>query len=378
MRLIFSRSRTAFTLIELLVVIAIIAILIGLLLPAVQKLRETAARLQCQNNLKQLALAMHTYEGTNRTLPTGWVTSKSGTPVPGTNCLAYPSLTPCPGWTWSTLILPYIEQQGLYQLFNPDTTTPGPPPPGGGANPVPNVLADGATYKMGNGTVIATATFQTSLPVYQCPSDTGPLLNPWFGSSSGSTDGNYAKMNYVINRYVCGPDARWNATDFNNGVVVSYKTNPYAVGQIPDGSSNTILLGERDTVYNVGGTAFIRNNLTTAAVEGRPGYTINPRPMDTYQGSYAGGQTNCAKCPEPHYLSSDGNRLAFSSLHTGGCNFAFCDGSVRFVSNSVSSDPLGNTAQYPIDSHFQTTWFSYTLNLLCIANDGYPLQGVDY
>jgi prepilin-type N-terminal cleavage/methylation domain-containing protein/prepilin-type processing-associated H-X9-DG protein len=375
MRPTSSPARRGFTLIELLVVIAIIAILIGLLLPAVQKVREAAARAKCMNNLKQLGIAMHSYQDTARTLPSGWVTTKSGATSLTTSCTSFPNLTPCPGWTWTTLILPHIEQQGLYQLFNPDITTPG-PPAAGKANPLPNVLT-AASYTMGNGTVIATGTFQTFLSIYQCPSDTGANLNPYYGSSSGATDGSYAKTNYIINRYVCGPDARWSATDFNNGVVVSYKNNPYAIQQIPDGSSNTILIGERETVYNVGGTAFIRNNLTTSAIEGRPGYGINPRPMNAYQGNYAGGSTNCGGCPKAHYLSNDGNRLAFSSMHAGGCNFAFCDGSVRFVSDAVSSDPLGNTAQYPIDSHFQTTWFNYTLNLLCIANDGYPLPN-DY
>jgi prepilin-type N-terminal cleavage/methylation domain-containing protein/prepilin-type processing-associated H-X9-DG protein len=372
MRSRFRCSRRAFTLIELLVVIAIIAVLIGLLLPAVQKVREAASRMQCANNLKHLGVAFHNYQDNYGTLPTGWATSMNGAPKPTTDCHQYPNLTPCPGWAWTALILPFIEQQNLYQLLNPDTTTPGPPPPGGGANPLPNVLATNGSYKMGNGTVITTATFQTPLKMFVCPSDGSTTLNPYFGSASGSTDGNYAKTNYVINRYVCGPDARWTATDFNNGVVVTYKTNPYSIQTIPDGSSNTIMIGERDTVYNVGGTALIRNGLTTAAIEGRPGYGLNPRPTNPYQGSYAGGATNCGGCPKAHYLSSDGNRLAFSSLHTGGCNFAFCDGSVRFISDGISSDPLGNTAQYPIDSHFQKTWFSYTLNLLCIANDSYP------
>jgi prepilin-type N-terminal cleavage/methylation domain-containing protein/prepilin-type processing-associated H-X9-DG protein len=371
MRPRFHRSRQAFTLIELLVVIAIIGVLIALLLPAVQKVREAAHRAQCSNNLKQLALAFHGYNDTFGTLPTGWVTSTKGAPNPTTACLQNPTLTPCPGWAWTTLILPFIEQQNLYQLLNPDTTTPGPPGPGV-PNPLPNVLAEGASYQMGNGTVITTATFQATVKVYLCPSDQPETLNPYFGSTSGATDGNYAKTNYVVNRYVCGPDARWDATDFNNGIVVSYKTNPYPVSQIPDGTSNTVMIGERDTVYNVGGTAFIRSNLTTAPIEGRPGYGLNPRPQNPYQGSYAGGQTNCNLCPKQHYLSSDGNRLAFSSAHPGGCNFAFCDGSVRFIADAISSDPLGNTAQYPIDSHYQTQWLNYTLNLILIGNDGLP------
>jgi prepilin-type N-terminal cleavage/methylation domain-containing protein len=177
-----SRSRRApraFTLFELLVVIAIIAVLIGLLLPAVQKVREAAARMQCANNLEQLATAFHMYHDTLGTLPTGWVTSPDGAGHTTTSCTGNPG-TPCPGWAWSTLILPYIEQQNLYNLFNPDTRTPGPP---NNPNPLPNVLGAGP-YTV-SGTVISTATFQTSIKVFLCPSDTGGPLNPYYDRLPG-------------------------------------------------------------------------------------------------------------------------------------------------------------------------------------------------
>ena len=125
----FRRPRCAFTLIELLVVIAIIAILIALLLPAVQKVRDAANRAQCANNLKQMALAFHMYHDSNRVLPTGWLTGKNGSGQLSTGCNQN-SGVPCPGWSWSLLILPYIEQGPLYGMFNPtiDATKPGPAP----------------------------------------------------------------------------------------------------------------------------------------------------------------------------------------------------------------------------------------------------------
>ncbi len=112
----FSRSRRAFTLIELLVVIAIIAVLVGLLLPAVQKVREAAARMQCSNNCKQIGLALANYESSYQKLPPA--SSIPWYPT-GQNQDAFLDFTKPFGPNWAVLLLPYIEQNNLYQLANP-------------------------------------------------------------------------------------------------------------------------------------------------------------------------------------------------------------------------------------------------------------------
>src|SRR5438309_9508023 len=116
-----ARARRAFTLIELLVVIAIIAVLIGLLLPAVQKVREAAARMQCSNNLKQMGLALHNYHGDRDSFPAGLVSRLSNPAwvMPAGNCNAEaPDLGP--GWSFFASLLPYVEQDALYKSIRLD------------------------------------------------------------------------------------------------------------------------------------------------------------------------------------------------------------------------------------------------------------------
>ena len=177
------RSRRGFTLIELLVVIAIIAILIALLVPAVQKVREAAARTQCTNNLKQIGLACHSYLDVNKSFP------------PSRNCLTYPGeygelLTWSDeeldgdedvGATWSVYLLPYLDQEPLFDQWNPAYD------PNGG---LPTLYGYGYDYQEQ-----PPALQQARIPVYYCPSrrspDTGPSLSVAVAGYSFSASGSY-------------------------------------------------------------------------------------------------------------------------------------------------------------------------------------------
>jgi prepilin-type N-terminal cleavage/methylation domain-containing protein/prepilin-type processing-associated H-X9-DG protein len=286
--------RRAFTLIELLVVIAIIAILIGLLLPAVQKIREAANRMKCSNNLKQIGLAAHNYNDTYGALPTGWVTSNT--------------VMPNPGWSWATIILPFIEQDNLYRLLNPDLVTPAGPPAPTAANGL-----------------------QTKISTYRCPSDSG--LN---GGDVNNVFQAYGRCSYVINREVVGPD-------------VSNRPAPLTVATIPDGSSNTILCGERDSIKNVSGV-YVRSSVSTASFEGRPGRGMN---IDN-----PGGNTS----------TGSNERLGFNSRHSGGCNFVLGDGSVKFIRQSIPTDQSADHAAFPAATG------NFTFQNLIHPTDGNPVS----
>jgi prepilin-type N-terminal cleavage/methylation domain-containing protein/prepilin-type processing-associated H-X9-DG protein len=327
-----NKSRIAFTLVELLVVIAIIAILIALLLPAVQKVREAAARVKCQNNLKQLALGYHMYNDQNGVLAPGvWVT--------GTGNNGYDQ-----NWGWGVLLLPYIEQADLYHQLN-----------------LPQDLING-------GVPGVNALLVIPLSVYLCPSDPTETVNGYMGG--------YARSNYVVNRMVTGPNAP-EAADPGNG---SYWDDPSqnTLAMVTDGTSNTILLGERDMYKTTGAVwAGVVGDDTTASFEGRPTYGEGRGINVPVEYTNTAGQTATAP-PMPSALDpfneadATCNRLGFTSMHPNGVNFAMVDGSVHFILNSVQADPGYSGCTFPVPG---PPFNNYVLSNLYNPQDDFPLPG---
>ena len=277
-------QRGGFTLIELLVVIAIIAILIGLLLPAVQKVREAAARMKCSNNLKQLVLGLHNYHSADGKFPSGYETPLTD---------PYPNYFNS-AWAWSSFLLPYVEQDNLAQQMGVSHSTRF----GGGITTCMPANVPGQLST-------------TKLTVFRCPSDTGSDIN--------TNRWGHATSNY---RGVAGPYTYPYISDNMDFGGVFYQNSNTRLTDITDGTSNTLAIGECMYDPPSGKTACIWAGFTGW-------YYGSVRISDVFW--YVDAAAAEINGPAPQ---------AFSSRHPGGAMFSFCDGSVRFFRNDADPDKL--------------------------------------
>ncbi len=299
------RSR-GFTLIELLVVVAIVGLLVALLLPAVQAAREAARRAQCQNNLKQIGLALHGYLDAQGTFP------------PGFSLYRPESDDFVPGWAWGPRLLGELEQGALYNSLN---------------------MSHQFMYTPPNQTVI-----EARLSAFLCPSSggrgpfsTGFIEVPVFGLDQLAPGQYIASAGSISLKDTNGQIAKGNGVFFLNSRV--------ALREITDGSSATLMIGERSrdiadaTWVGVTGAHFYlctKDNwpIKTCAsamfmVLGRTGPSSDVRLPIGAQRIVPTGNT-----PNSSGAGADG----FRSMHPGGCNFLLGDGSIRFIKETITSN----------------------------------------
>lgn len=318
-----SKKRVGFTLVELLVVIAIIGILVGLLLPAVQAAREAARRMQCSNNVKQIGLAMHNYESAQRTFPMAWWLDIPG----GTNIAA------ANGNVWGFSILPYIEQTNLYNQF--DQRYP-------------------AMNELGPIALANVEVTKQPLNFFKCPSSPYGLEDIYTGDATSAglpVTWNCAPSDYIATTGVRGALAN-----------VAYAGNPGGnrggalhvsgiyggpgsskIGAMTDGTSNTVLVGERTggpEIYIGTTAASSLSALLTEVNGGGWGDILNGE--NWLSGALHARQFDPTANPAlylqegPCGINCNNIRgRSFHSFHTGGATFGLADGSVQYLSENI-------------------------------------------
>jgi prepilin-type N-terminal cleavage/methylation domain-containing protein/prepilin-type processing-associated H-X9-DG protein len=300
-------TRRGFTLIELLVVIAIMAVLLGLLLPAVQAAREASRRASCVNNLKQIGLALQNYHDALGSFPMSYAARARF--FDGQTDTA-------PGWGWGTMILLQLEQPSIFNAVN---------------------------FRLAVDDPASATVVRSNLSVYLCPSDitTGPfsVLNPSGTAIATMTPSSYAAS---VGNDLTDTTIGLNNDGLGNGVM--YRNSGVRLADLTDGTSQTILVGERAWSIVQGVWAGVVTNGTTRR----------------------GAMNRCPATGAPFYSAAtlvhahghllntdtdeDGGLDDYSSQHPGGANFVFADGSVHFLKSVLrdsGNTPSGGTAYSP-------------------------------
>ena len=314
-----SPGRSAFTLIELLVVIAIIGVLIGLLVPAVQQVRAASARLSCQNNLKQLGLALHHFHDANLYFPAGYVDGN-------TNPNSTPDNDVGPGWGWASYLLPYLELDNVHKQIN---------------------------FKQPVGTGVNAQVSQLSQTIFQCPADPNQQAFPVYDSSFTNPIATVAHSNYVACNgwQECfngasgnpqpGPGADGLAGVYGSaGRGAFYRNSRTTIAAVTDGLSSTIFAGERSSNHSPSTwTGAVLGGRCPAWMATQPPVPNAPPPGPAYDNADYGEALVLAHCNATHLPNADFpiyDPDTFYSMHTGGANFLLGDGSVRFISSNVN------------------------------------------